>query len=99
MSSAASFLFDLSATKYTEIMKDILSLLAIYVSARPMIRIVLKNIIKDGSISWKQQRCQTEDHYLEYPQQLIIITVASATTFSIVSLTRIPSHQKHQIFI
>lgn len=40
-----------------------------------------------------------ENHYLEYPQQLIIITVASETTFSIVSLTRIPSHQKHQEFI
>lgn len=71
-----------------------------YISARPMIRIVLKNIIKDrSSISWKQQRCHTEDHYLEYPQQLISITVASATTFSIVSLTRIPSHQKQQEFI
>lgn len=40
-----------------------------------------------------------ENHYLEYPQQLIIITVASKTTFSIVSLTKIPSLQKHQEFI
>ena len=71
-----------------------------YFSAKPIIMIVFKYVIKEGSsISWKQQRCQTEDHYLEYPQQLIIITAASETTFSIVSLTRIPSHQKHQEFI